>query len=168
MFGLTTLGTIHTAIGLVALIAGAWALLRDKAIGPGTSLGQVYIWTTVLTCLTGFFIFQRGGFGPPHMLGILTLLVLGVAAVARRWFGGAGPYVETVAYSLSFFFHFIPGTTETFTRVPVGAPLFSGPEDPALAKTVGLLFLIFLVGAALQVRRLRAEGRGTARVAKAA
>ena len=67
--------------------------------------------------------------------------------------------METLAYSFSFFLHFIPGTTETFTRVPVGAPLFSGPEDPALAKTVGVLFLIFLVGAALQVRRLRSVGR---------
>jgi len=159
MFGLTSLGMIHTAIGLVALIAGAWALLRDKAIGPGNTLGRIYIWTTVLTCLSGFFIFQRGGFGPPHILGILTLVVLGVAAVARRWLGRAGPYVETLAYSFSFFLHFIPGTTETFTRVPVGAPLFSGPEDPALAKTVGALFLIFLVGATLQVRRLRSHGR---------
>jgi Kef-type K+ transport system membrane component KefB len=43
--------------------------------------------------------------------------------------------------------------------VPAGAPLFSGPEDPALAKTIGVLFLIFVVGAALQVRRMRAAGR---------
>jgi uncharacterized membrane protein len=159
MFGLTTLGTIHTAISLVALAAGAWALLRDKVILPDATLGKVYIWATVLTCLSGFGIFERGGFGPPHVLGIVTLAVLGVAAVARRWFGRAGPYVETLAYSFSFFLHFIPGTTETFTRVPVGAPLFSGPEDPALAKTVGVLFLIFLVGAALQVWRLRSVGR---------
>ena len=95
MFGLTNLGTIHTAIGLVALIAGAWALARDKAIVPGSTLGKVYIWTTVLTCLSGFGIFQRGGFGPPHVLGIITLVVLGVAWGARRWFGRAGPYVQT-------------------------------------------------------------------------
>jgi hypothetical protein len=36
----------------------------------------VYIWTTVLTCLTGFGIFQHGGFGKPHALGVITLLVL--------------------------------------------------------------------------------------------
>jgi uncharacterized membrane protein len=167
MFGLTTLGTIHTAIGLVALIAGAWALARDKAIEPGTTAGKVYIWMTVLTCLTGFPIFQHGGFGPPHILGILTLLVLGIAALARRSFGRAGPYVETLAYSFSFFLHFIPGTTETFTRMPQGAPLFSGPEDPALAKTIGVLFLIFAVGAWLQVRRMRA-GSGAAGVVRVA
>lgn len=166
MFGLTPLGTIHTAISLVALAAGLWALLRDKAILPGSGLGKVYIWATVLTCLTGFGIFQHGGFGPPHVLGIVTLLVLGVAAVARRWFGRAGPYVETLAYSLTFFFHFIPGVNETFTRVPVGAPLLSGPDDPALQKVVGVLFVIYLVGAGLQVWRLRA-GRGVAGAARA-
>ena len=156
MFGLTTLGTIHTAIGLVALIAGALALMRDKAIVPGATLGHVFIWTTVLTCLTGFGIFRHGGFGPPHVLGIVTLVVLGVAWAAPRWLGRVGPYVQTLALSFSFFLHFIPGTTETFTRLPAGAPLFTGPEDPALAKTLGALFLIFLVGAGLQLRRMRA------------
>ena len=107
MSGLSTLGTIHTAISLVAVAAGAWALLRDKAIVPGTTAGRVYIWATVLTCLTGFGIFRHGGFGAPHALGILTLLVLGLAAVSRRRLGRAGPYVETLAYSLTFFFHFV-------------------------------------------------------------
>jgi uncharacterized membrane protein len=156
MFGLTTLGAIHTAISLVALAAGIAALVRDKQILPATGAGKLYIWTTVLTCLTGFGIFQHGGFGAPHALGVLTLLVLALAAVAGRTalLGRAGPYVETVSYSLTFFFHLIPGATETFTRLPAGAPLFSSPEDPALQKVVGVLFLLFLLGAAWQVRRL--------------
>ena len=45
MFGLTILGTIHTAISLVAVIAGFVALAR----------------------------YRHGGFGPPHALAILTL-----------------------------------------------------------------------------------------------
>lgn len=157
MFGLTPLGTVHTAISLVALAAGILAFFRDKAIVPGTGLGQVYLWATVLTCLTGFGIFQHGGFGKPHALGILTLLVLGVVTLAQRprFFGRASRYIVTVGYSLTFFFHLVPGITETFTRVPVGAPLFSSPEDPALEKVVGVVFLLFLVGATLQVRRLR-------------
>ena len=167
MFGLTVLGTIHTAISLVALAAGAWALARDQAILPGTGVGRVYIWATVLTCLTGFGIFQHGGFGVPHALGIVTLVVLGVAAVARRWLGRAGPYVETLGYSLTFFFHFIPGATETFTRLPVGAPLFSGPNDPALQKVVGVLFVLYLIGAVFQALRLR-SGRVPAAAVRAA
>lgn len=159
MFGLTTLGAIHTAIAIVALVTGLVALLRDKEISTGNTLGRTYFWTTVLTCLTGFGIFQRGGFGPPHVLGIVTLLVLAVALAGEKGaLGRASRYVAVVAFSLSYFLHWIPGLTETFTRVPIGAPLFTGPEDPALQKAVGVLFVVFLVGAALQVRRLRAGG----------
>lgn len=160
MFGLTPLGAIHTAISLVALAAGVFALIRHREISPAAGLGRVYIWATVLTCLTGFGIFQHGGFGKPHALGVLTLVVLGVAALAgpkKRSFGRASPYVQTIGYSVTFFFHMIPGLTETFTRLPLDAPLFSGPEDPALQKLVGLLFLVYLAGAALQVRRLRRQ-----------
>jgi uncharacterized membrane protein len=157
MPGLTPLGVIHTAISLVALASGVLALVRHREISPGTGPGRVYVWATVLTCLTGFGIFQHGGFGKPHALGLVTLLVLGLAALASRGraFGSASPYVATVGFSATLFFHMIPGLTETFTRLPAGAPLFSGPEDPALQKAVGACFVAFVAGAALQVRRLR-------------
>ena len=45
--------------------------------------------------------------------------------------------------------------SETSTRLPVGAPLASGPDDPGLQAAVGIAFLVFLAGAALQVRDLR-------------
>jgi uncharacterized membrane protein len=164
MLGLTTIGVVHTAISLVAVAAGIYAFFRDKQISPRNGLGKVYIWTTVLTCITGFFIFQHGGFGKPHALGILTLLVLALAWVAGNTalFGRLGRYVETVAYSLTFFFHMIPGFTETSTRLPIGAPLASGPDDPGLQKVVGVVFLLFLVGATLQVLRLRKAKRPVA------
>ncbi|MBX3604701.1 MAG: hypothetical protein KF788_05505 [Piscinibacter sp.] len=158
MFGLTTLGIVHTAISLVAVAAGAWALARDKAIEPDSPLGRTYLWTTALTCLTGFGIFQHGGFGKPHALGVLTLLVLAAVLLARRTtlFGRLSRHVVTIAMTTTFFFHMVPGLTETFTRLPADAPLFSSPEDPALLKLVGVFFVLYLIGVALQVRRLRA------------
>ncbi|KAF1716333.1 hypothetical protein CSC74_10845 [Pseudoxanthomonas yeongjuensis] len=160
MLGLTTIGVVHTAISLVAVAAGIYAFFRDKEISPRNGLGRVYLWTTVLTCLTGFFIFQHGGFGKPHALGIITLLVLALAWVAgsTKLFGRAGRYIETVSYSLTFFFHMIPGFTESLTRLPAGAPVFSGPDDPTLQKVIGVVFLLFLAGAFLQVMRLRRAG----------
>src|SRR5688500_14505666 len=107
MLGLTPLGAIHTAISLVALASGVLALVRHLEISPATRLGRVYVWTTVLTCLTGFGIFQHGGFGQAHALGVVTLAVLGLAGLAarRRIFGNASPYVATVGYSATLFFH---------------------------------------------------------------
>jgi uncharacterized membrane protein len=160
MLSLTTLGIIHTAISLVAVGAGAVALIRDNEITSRNGVGQLYIWTTVLTCLTGFPIMQHGGFGKPHALGVITLLVLVVAALAGKGkFGRASRYVEIVSYSATFFFPMIPTFTETATRLPVGAPLVSNPEAPGLQAAIGAVFVIFLIGAALQVRRLRAANR---------
>jgi uncharacterized membrane protein len=157
MFGLTSLGVVHTAISLVAVAAGLIALSRDGRIAPGNSLGRVYIWATVLTCLTGFGIFQHGGFGKPHVLGIVTLLVLFVATLAGRTalFGRASAYVETVSYSATFLFHMIPGITETSTRLPLGAPLLPNADAPQLQVASAGLFILFVIGAAWQVMRLR-------------
>lgn len=161
MLGLTPLGTFHTAISLIAVVAGLTALVRDKEISSKNRVGKLYVITTIITCLTGFGILQHGGFGKPHVLGIITLVVLGVATVAgaSRVFGRASRYVETVSYSATFFFHLIPGITETATRLPVGAPLVADREGPELKAAAGVLFLAFLIGATLQARRLRSKDR---------
>ncbi|GAB3257091.1 DUF2306 domain-containing protein [Chitinimonas naiadis] len=160
MLGLTTLGAIHTAISLVAVAAALIAFIRDKQLVTNNTIGRVYIITTVLTCLTGFGIFQHGGFGKPHMLGIITLVVLGVAFLASRGsFGQKSRYVEVVSYSLTFFFHMIPAVTETTTRLPLGAPLLPNAEAPELQTAAAVMFLVFLVGSVLQVRRIKALGR---------
>jgi hypothetical protein len=146
--GLTPLGLIHTALGLVAVVAGFIALASDGEISNRNSPGRVFFWGTVLTCLTAFGIFRHGGFGVPHVFAIVTLVVLGIALTGERaaLFGRLSPYVATVGYSLAFFLHFIPATVETPKAQPI----------------LGFFFVIFLVGAILQVLRLRARLRQAA------
>lgn len=160
MLGLTPLGTFHTAISLVAVLAGLVALLRDQEISPRNGVGKVYVIATVITCLSALGIFQHGGFGKPHALAIITLVVLAVAALAGRstLFGRASRYVETISYSFTFFLHLIPGVTETTTRLPLGAPLVASPDAPELQTVIGVLFVVFLAGATLQALRLRTTG----------
>lgn len=161
---LSVLGIVHTAISIVAVVSGVVALVRDRAIRVDNKVGQTYLITTILTCVTGFFIFHHGGFGKPHQLGIITLVVLGIAyAGGRGKLGRLSPYIETVGYSMSFFFHWIPAITETATRLPVDAPLASGPDDPHIQLAIGICFILFLIGAVLQVRailsnRVRTKG----------
>ena len=162
MLGLTNLGIVHTLFSLVAVGAGIVAFVRYGAISSRTPVGMVYVVNTVLTCLTGFGIFQHGGFGPPHILGIITLVTLAVILAAERAsaFGRASDYVATIGYSLTFFFHMIPAFTETSTRLPPSAPLTTGPDDPQLQAAIGVAFVLFLVGAVVQYRRIRARGAG--------
>jgi uncharacterized membrane protein len=159
--GLTSLGTLHTAIGLIALIAGIIALVRDKRIAASNLTGKIYVLATIIAALTGFGIFQHGGFGKPHTLGIVTLIVLGIVAVAANtnFYGRFSRYVETVGYSATFFFNWIPTVAEGTTRLPPGKPLFPNADAPEIAGITGFLFLLFLIGATLQVLKLRAQLR---------
>ena len=157
MLGLTPLGVVHTLISLVAVGAAIVALARDGKLVATNRVGRVYVITTVLTCLTGFPIFQHGGFGPPHALGILTLIVLAIVGVAVKTalFGQASRYVETLGLSLTVLFHWVPAVTETSSRVPPGAPLTTGPDDPRVQAAVGVGALVFLAGAFWQWRRMK-------------
>jgi uncharacterized membrane protein len=155
MSALTPLGIVHTAISLVAVASGIAALARDRRISPDTRLGQVYLWATVLTCVTGFGIFQHGGFGKPHALGILTLVLLGAAFLAPRvlFFGRHALSIATAIWSFTFFLHLVPGVTETSTRLPVDAPFFPNADDPTLAKVITGVAVVALALIVLQWRR---------------
>ena len=158
--GLTTLGIVHTAISLVAVASGALGLIRYGQLSWATSLGKIYVVATVVTCLTAFGIFEHGGFGNGDVLAIITLVVLALALLARmnsKPFGRLSPYIATVAYSATYFFHLVPGITETATRLPVDAPMAIGPDDPNLKLALGITFLLFVVGATWQVFKLRAS-----------
>ncbi|ANH67040.1 hypothetical protein [Mitsuaria sp. 7] len=157
MFGLTLLGAVHTAFALVALVAGYALLLRNGRIDGQSTLGRTYVWCTGITCLTAFGIFRHGGFNIAHVLAIVTLVTLAIAVAAHRtrFLGGLSPYATTLGYSFTLFCHMIPGLNETFTRVPVGAPLFTGPDDPALQKAIGVVLLLFVILMGVQAWRIR-------------
>jgi uncharacterized membrane protein len=164
MLNMSAFGIFHTAIAAVAVVAGVIALFRHGEIGTRSRSGLTYVLFTVATCITGPFIFHHGGFGPPHALAIITLVVLAAAYVAERRTSGFGlsRYVAVLGYSLTLFFHLIPGLTETGTRVPVGDPAFTGPEDPTLKALVGAGFLVYLAGATVQAVRIRRSRRSPA------
>ena len=82
MLGITPFGWLHTIISLIAVASGIISFIRYGAILWATKIGRTYVYTTILTCLTGFFIFHHGGFGKPHALGIITLIVLSTALAA--------------------------------------------------------------------------------------
>jgi len=157
MLGLTVLGAIHTAISLVAIIAGFWTLARDKEIVPANRLGQLYLVTTALTAATGLMIFEHGGFRIGHAFAVLTLAVvaIGTVAAASPLFGRASRYVQAAFYSSTMLIHLITGSAETLTRLPPGAPLVTAANASVFKDIIGALILVFLAGLTLQLRWLR-------------
>ncbi|MBW8758079.1 MAG: hypothetical protein JF586_10770 [Burkholderiales bacterium] len=157
MHAMTPFGIFHTLISLVAVIAGVISFFREGHISWSDRLGKTYTVFTIASCVTALFIFHHGGFGPPHIVAVLTLVMLAIAALARatRIFGRGARHVETLSYSATFLFHMIPAVTETATRLPPGAPWVDSPDSPSLKAVYLALLVAFLVGAVVQSRRLR-------------
>jgi len=161
MFGLTALGIVHTAVSLVAVVAGAWAIVRDREIVPANRLGKLYLVTTAITAATALGIYQHGGFGTPHKLAILTLaaIAIGTLAATTALFGGASRYVQAIGYTSTFLFHMIPASVEILTRLPPDAPMVTAANASVLNSLFSVFFVLFLIGLGFQLRWLQTSLR---------
>jgi len=151
---ITALGWFHTAMGIVALLSGGFALASFKEITLQARSGQIYLATTLITAGTALAIFQRGEFGPGHALAVLTLMALaiGTLAAVKKPFGKWSRYVQAVSYSATLLFHCIPAVTDGLMRLPVGAPVVTSFEDPILKMCYLSLVVFYLLGISLQLR----------------
>lgn len=166
MLGITPFGWVHTLVSLAGLLFGLAALLGSGRISQYSPAGKLFIWLTVASCISGFFIFSQGRFNEAHALGALTLLTLAAAfwlerVNFKRW----AAYVSTALYTLALFFHFIPGFTESLTRLPAGNPLAQSPQDPLVKGAIGASFLVYLVVVVIQIVGLRSSYRKAAPLA---
>jgi len=99
-------------------------------------------------------------FGPPHVLAIVTLVVLAIGYAAAKWhaFGRASRYVQAVCFTTTILLHLIPGVIETSIRLPPGHPFAESPESPVLRPILLGLTAAWIIGLVLQLRWLRGQG----------
>ncbi len=156
---LTTLGYVHTAISVLALIPGFVSLFSHGIITPQTKSGKLYILLTVLACLTAFPIMKSGHPSPGHFLGILILIILPLAYYARsiKLFGQKGLYVQVILMTTTLYFSLVPAFSETLTRVPLGHPYAASPDDPAMKPVLLSLTIVFLAVVTFQIFKLRGQ-----------
>jgi len=148
------IGWFHTGMGIIALVSGVFTLVKYREISLQSRSGQVYLATTLITASTALFIFQRGEFGPGHVLAVMTFLALALGTVAAtiKPFGKWSRYVQAICYSATLLFHSLPAVTDGLLRLPVGDPVLTSIEDPILRTCFLGLFVFYLVGISLQLR----------------
>jgi len=153
---ISSFGYLHTAVSMLPLGFGAYALAQDGHIDPARRAGGAYLFTMLLGCATGFFIFAHGGFSAGHALTLMMLALLLTGAFAPRLhrLGRAAPYVQTACFSTSFFLLMVFATTEALTRLPPAHPYAPGPAAPELIPLRLALLLAYASGLGWQLRRL--------------
>jgi hypothetical protein len=153
---------LHVAIsfvgigsGLIALPAFARGRLMPRTTG-------IFLWTTLLTTLTGF-LFPIVAFTPALGVGIVSTLILVAAFWAwygRRLTGSAGS-VFAVTATVGLWLNLFVLVVQSFLKVPaLNALAPTGSEPPfAAAQALLLLAMIALGYAAVRSVRPRADVR---------
>ena len=154
---LSLLGIFHTIIGVVAIIAAIISLVKKGKIDLGILTGKIYFYCTLIASLTALGLSSVKGVNPGHILALLIVILVSVAyfLYAKKQGSNSARIIENFFLSFSFFLSLLPTINETFTRVPIGHPLASGPKDPLIAKTLLLIFILFIVGSVFQFRKQR-------------
>ena len=147
---------LHVAISLLAIVSGlaaAAGLVRDRRPGPWTA---IFLATTIATSATGFF-FHSKAIGPPHLVGVLSLVILGLAVWAlygRRLVGAWRP-VYVVSAILALYLNVFVGVVQAFQKIrPLHALAPAGSEPPFLAAQL-LTLVAFVARGAYALRRFR-------------
>lgn len=160
--GLSNLGIFHTAIGVIALGAGVVSLGKFGKINLARRSGQLYFYGTMVTSLTALGLSKHGGFNAGHVFSLLIIILVAVAYYlhSKRVGNNKARYAENFLLSFSFLLSLVPTVNETLTRIPVKHPLAHDATDPLIGKTLGVFFLLFIVGSIIQFRRQMRINKG--------
>ena len=155
--GLSNLGIFHTLVGITAIVAGIISLVKKSKIDLSIGTGKIYFYGTLISSLTALGLSSVQGVNPGHILALLIVVLISTAfyLYIKKSGNNRSRFIENFFLSFSFFLSLIPTVNETFNRVPVGHPLANGPQDPLIGKTLLFLFILFIIGSALQFRKQR-------------
>jgi hypothetical protein len=151
-----TFTLIHVAISLVGILSGLvvmCGLLTAKRLDGWT---RFFLVTTIATSATGFF-FPFHGITPAIIVGIISLVLLAVAIIARyaRHLAGVWRWIYVVTAMVALYLNVFVLIVQLFQKVPALKALApTQSELPfAVAQLLTLaLFFILTIFAAIRFR----------------
>jgi hypothetical protein len=156
ILGMTTLTFVHVVLSLIGIFSGfivMFGLLAAKRLDGWTA---IFLVTTAATSVTGF-LFPFHKFLPSHAIGIVSLVVLAVAILARYSLhlvgGWRRSYVVTAMIAL--YLNVFVLVAQAFLKVPAlkaMAPTQSAPPFLVSQLIVMGIFVVFTIIAAVKFR----------------
>ena len=156
IFGMTPLTFFHVLISLIGILTGIIAVLGMIAGKRLDGWTVVFLVTTALTSITGFF-FPFHKLLPSHILGVISLFVLAFAIPARyvKHLAGAWRKVYAITASIALWLNVFVLVAQLFMKVPaLHAMAPNGNEPPFLISQVVVMavFVVLTIAAAIKFR----------------
>jgi hypothetical protein len=155
---LSTFTLFHVVLSLLGIASGlivVYGLMTGKRFDGWTA---IFLLFTVLTSLTGF-LFPFTHLLPSHVVGILSLLMLAVAIVARypRRLEGAWRRIYVICAMVALYLNCFVLVVQMFLKLPALHALApKGNEPPFLIAQLALL-AIFVWLTIVAARRFHCE-----------
>ena len=145
---LATYTLIHVIISLIGIVSGLivlFAMFGGKRLEGVTAL---FLVTTVLTSVTGFgFPFEH--LLPSHIVGMISLVVLAIAILARYSLNLAGKWraIYVITAVMALYLNVFVLVVQSFLKVPaLHAMAPKGNEPPFLIAQVVVMALFIVLG----------------------
>jgi hypothetical protein len=149
---------IHVLISLVGIGSGlivALGLLTSKRLKGWTAL---FLLTTVLTSVTGFFL-PADHLKPSHVVGIISLVVLAVAlyALYARHLLGGWRWIYATGAVLALYLNVFVLIAQAFLKIQPLQDLAPTESEPPFLLTQGAGLVVFILIGIAGIIRFRPD-----------
>jgi K+-transporting ATPase A subunit len=149
---------LHVVISLIGILSGLvvmFGLLVGQKLNRWTA---VFLISTVATSLTGF-IFPFHGPTPAIVVGIISLVLLAVAILARyaRHLAGHWRWIYVVSAMIALYLNVFVLVVQLFQKVPALKALAPTQSEPPFAVTQLVALALFVLLTIFAVIRFRDE-----------
>jgi len=134
----------HVVLSLVGIASGLivlFGMIGAKRLDGWTAL---FLATTVLTSVTGFF-FPVAGFMPSHAVGIISLVVLAAALVALyvQRLAGSWRWIYVVGAVVALYLNVFVAVVQAFRKLSFLEPLAPTQSEPPFQIAQLAVLLLF-------------------------
>ena len=156
ILGMTTFTFVHVVISLVGIFSGlvtVFGMIAGKRLDGWTGL---FLFMTVLTSVTGF-MFPYHGFTPAIGVGILSLVALAMAILARyrRHLVGGWRRTYVISAVIALYLNVFVLVVQLFEKVPVLHAMAPKGSEPPFLITQAIVMVIFVVLGILAAKKFR-------------
>jgi uncharacterized membrane protein len=162
---------LHVIISLIAIVSGVVAVARmlGAKLMPLTS--TIFLITTVATSVTGFMFDTPvdaprviGSLDPAKVIGLISLILLGLALLALYVYKLAGAWRGTyvVCATIALYLNCFVLVVQSFQKVSFLHALAPTQKEPPFAVAQGVLLILFLGVGIAAFKKFRPTARAPA------
>lgn len=152
----STFTLIHVLISLIGILTGVVVVLGlcgNRRLNGWTG---VFLATTLLTSLTGF-LFPIKAIGPPHIVGVISLVLLVPCLLGLYAYKLAGNWrwIYVITAVAALYLNVFVAVVQAFGKISFLHTLAPKGNEPPFAVAQGVVLLLFVIIAVVGVRKFR-------------